>query len=242
MVNSLKNISVFAGLGVGSIAGFVRTAGGKVSEAFGRFSRDESGIALVEFAAVLPVMLTLGLYGSEVVRMSTTKMKVSQIALSLADNASRLGQTDNSGISPTINEAGVDAIIQGALRQGQGIDLEANGRVILSSLEVEASNSRQYIHWQRCRGLKDKDSAYGNDGADNGLTGTAMTGMGSHATQAVASANSAVMFVEVFYDYVPMLALPFSSGAASFSAEAAFIVRDDRNLSGGVTGTSTSIC
>lgn len=211
----------------------------KIGGGFRRFKRDESGIALIEFAAVLPVLLTLGLYGTEIVRMSTTKMKVNQIALSLADNASRLGQTDNGGITPTINEAAVDAIIQGALRAGQGIGLETSGRVILSSLEKQGFSNRQYIHWQRCRGNKDIDSAYGDDGSNSGLYGAYLTGMGSGSVQAVASADDAVMFVEITLDYVPMLELPFSAGDKTFTAEAAFIVRDDRNLTPGITGTSS---
>lgn len=211
----------------------------KLSDGVRRFSRDESGIALIEFAAVLPVLLTLGLYGTEIVRMSTTKMKVNQIALSLADNASRLGQTDNGGITPTINESMVDAIIQGALRAGENIGLETSGRVILSSLELQTFNNRQYIHWQRCRGNKDLDSAYGDDGSNNGLYGAVLSGMGNGSVQAVASAGDAVMFVEIALDYVPMLELPFSAGEKTFTAEAAFIVRDDRNLGPGITGTSS---
>ena len=82
-----------------------------------RLARDGSGVSLIEFALMLPVLMTLGLLGTEVAWMSSVNMQVSQIALSLADNASRLGQTDNSSVTPTISEADIDSIMSGAIRQ-----------------------------------------------------------------------------------------------------------------------------
>lgn len=209
--------------------------------------RDRSGLSIVEFALMLPVILTLGLFGTEIALMSAAKMKVSQIALSLADNASRLGQTDNSAVTPTVTEADVDALLDGAINQGSGIDLEAQGRIILSSLEYEGFNDLQFIHWQRCRGDLDVDSAYGDDGANNGLTGTPLAGMGKGATQITADDGSAVMFVEISYNYEALFENPFGSGDKMFTEEAAFIIRDDRNLRDsdevGVTGgNSQSPC
>ncbi len=202
--------------------------------------RNISGISMVEFALVLPVLLTLGLFGTEVARMATTKMKISQIALTLADNASRLGQTDNSGVTPTVTEADVDAVLAGALKQGEGIDLENNGRIILSSLEYDDFVDRQFIHWQRCRGKKDETSEYGNDSDNNGLAGAPLIGMGRSATKITAQSGSAVMFVEIFYEYDNLFENPFGSGAREFRQEAAFLIRDDRNLDPGLTGGSSN--
>ena len=86
-----------------------------------KLQHSDSAIAMTEFAFVLPVLLTLGLYGAEIARMAVTRTQISQIALSIADNASRLGQTDNSGVTPTITEDDVDAILDGAMRQGSTI-------------------------------------------------------------------------------------------------------------------------
>ena len=195
---------------------------------------------MVEFALVLPVLLTLGLFGTEVARLATTKMKVSQIALSLADNASRLGQTDNSTVTPTVSETDVDAVISGALRQGLGIDFEANGRVILSSLEYDEDEDKQYIHWQRCQGDLDRDSNYGNDTDMNGINGPEIIGMGKGTTKITAQEGSAVMYVEVFYQYQPLFENSFGSGVREFREEAAFVIRDDRNLTPGLTGSSSN--
>lgn len=202
--------------------------------------RDISGISIVEFALVLPVLLTMGLYGTEVARMASTKMQVSQIALSVADNASRLGQTDNSGVTPTITEADVDAVLDGAIRQGRSIGLEAEGRVILSSLEYDSFEGKQYIHWQRCRGTKVQASAYGNDTTENGINGPEITGMGQGTTKVTARSGEAVMYVEVYFTYRALFQNPFGSGDAEFREEAAFLIRDDRNLGPGLTGGTTN--
>ena len=54
---------------------------------------------------------------------------------------------------------------------------------------------------KRCRGSLVRASAYGNDSTLNGLVGPVITGLGSGTQKAVARANSAVMFAEVFYEY-----------------------------------------
>lgn len=206
-----------------------------------RFKADESGISLVEFALVLPILLTLGLYGTEIARMANTKMKVSQIALSLADNASRLGQTDNSGVTPTITENDVAAVLSGALRQGQSIDMEGSSRIILSSLEFDDPSGKQYIAWQRCIGDLDRDSRYGDDEDENGLVGDVITGMGNGATEITAQSNTAVMFVEIHYEYESLWDQPYGSGDGAFYQEAAFLIRDDRNLDPGLTGSGLTL-
>ncbi|MCR2833785.1 TadE/TadG family type IV pilus assembly protein [Parerythrobacter lacustris] len=195
---------------------------------------------MTEFAFVLPVLLVMGLYGAEIARMAMTRTQISQIALSVADNASRLGQTDNSGVTPTITETDVDAILDGAIRQGNTIDLEENGRIILSSLEYDGFSERQYIHWQRCRGDAEIDSEYGDDGANSGLTGDVLTGMGSGSSKATASPGTAVMFVEIEYTYSALFENPFGSGDQTLRSEAAFLIRDDRNLTPGLTGGSSN--
>ncbi len=208
---------------------------------FGNLARDlacsTSGISMVEFAIILPVILTLGLYGADVARLATTNMRISQIAISVADNASRLGQTDNSGVQPTITESNVDAVLGGAIRDGTSINLATQGRIILSSLEFDPGSDRHYIHWQRCRGSLAVDSNYGPEDPDQ--TGTEITGMGSGSTRITAQTGQSVMFVEIEYSYTPLFQNPFGTGVTTLRKEAAFITRDDRNLGPGLTGGTT---
>jgi Flp pilus assembly protein TadG len=206
--------------------------------------RDRAGVSVVEFALCLPVLMTLGMYGVEISHMVSVNMQISQLALSVADNASRLGQTDNSAVAPTVAETDIDAVMFGATRQGSALEFEQNGRVILSSLERH-TNGRQYIHWQRCVGELDRDSAYGNDSDLNGLTGTPLVGLGQTGRVVTANAGQAVMFVEVYYTYQPLFGDMFT-GPRTFRHESAFVVRDDRELSGGggdgLTGVNGSAC
>lgn len=199
-----------------------------------RLAGARSGTAVIEFAISAPLVLSVGMMGSEVAYMATTNMKVSQIAASVADNASRLGQTDNSGVTPSVTESNIDTVMFGALKQGEAIDFEEHGRVILTSLERDAATGKQYIHWQRCRGNLDRESEYGNDSNHNGLNGDIIAGLGSSGL-ITAKPNSAVMFVEVYYEYPGLFGTLFAQDMV-FAQEAAYIIRDDRDLTSGITG------
>lgn len=206
----------------------------------------QSGISITEFALVLPILVAMGLFGGELAFMASTRMQVSQMAMSLADNASRIGQTDNSAVTPTVTEQDVDSIMFGALRQGEVFDFENHGRIILTSLERDAATGRQFIHWQRCRGDLVRASAYGDQGPNNGLNGAELTGMGPASDRIAAPSDSAVMFVEIYYEYQPIFGNMFVNNS-TIKQEAAFIIRDDRNLrasdQSGITGTgSQSAC
>ena len=192
-----------------------------------RLRRDESALALIEFAYSLPLFLTLGMYGTELAYMATVNMQVSQIAMALADNASRLGQTDNSAVAPSITNLDIDSVLGGAIKQGGAFSFSANGRLILSSLEKDPVTGRQFIHWQRCAGsFTTQNSAYGAEGY--GLTGATISGLGKAGRIISANAGTGVMFVEAYFKYKPLFGTMFVNNV-KFSQESAFIVRDDRS-------------
>lgn len=195
----------------------------------------KQGLAVTEFALILPIILVLGLYGAEIANETITQMKVSQIALSVADNAARMEQSDNSGTAPTVTEADVNSALTGATIEGEGISLAANGKVIISSLEIKSgTTATQYIHWQRCTGSLSASSAYGTEG-------TIVSDMGSGSTTVTAPSGEAVMFVEVYYKYSGLFGTMFVD-SPTIHQEAAFLVRDDRNLTSGLSGTKTAGC
>lgn len=197
---------------------------------------DTRGVSTLEFALILPLFIGLGLTGIEMAYMSTVNMQVSQTAISLADNASRLGQTDNSSVTPTVTEADVDSILSGAIRQGETYDLATNGRIILSSLEYDDTTGLQYIHWQRCQGDLDRASIYGDDGDNNGLGSIEIEGVGKDDNLITAAPGSAVMVAEIYYEYNGIVRGTLGE-SANFREEAIFAIRDDRNLSPGITGS-----
>ncbi|GFM29762.1 TadE/TadG family type IV pilus assembly protein [Novosphingobium sp. PY1] len=210
-------------------------ASAALADRIARLGRDRRGVSILEFALILPILITLGLYGTELAYMATINMQVSQIATSVADNASRLGQTDNSSVTPTVTEDQISSVIKGALVEGNAFDFEKNGRIILSSLEKNGATGGQYIHWQRCSGSLAKNSAYGKQG-------DSVTAMGTSGHTVTAPSGSAVMYAEVYYQYQPLFGTMFTSNT-QFHQEAAYVVRDDRNLTPGVTGTSgTNSC
>lgn len=190
---------------------------------FGRLREQRSGIAMTEFALATPFLMIAGLGGIEVANYSVATMKIGQVAIQIADNASRIG--DYSTLSNRkIYESDIDDLLIGAnLHAGSQMALFANGRVIISSLEFNTSGNMQYIHWQRCMGAKRVTSSYGVTGDQFAV------GMGPTGREVYAGTNEAVMFVEVQYDYQPLVGSAVI-GRPTLSSIASFTVRSSRDL------------
>lgn len=191
-----------------------------------RLRRSIAGVAAVEFALSLPVMLSLGLWGAELGNLAITHMRISQLAMQLADNGSRIGDVSMLE-SLRIYESDINDMLVGAKIQSGKLDLFEHGRVIISSLEVvPSSESTQYIHWQRCMGKRIVQSAYGSEGT--GLDGS-LKGMGPLGEEVTAAKGDAVIFVEISYEYQPLVSSRFVPNTI-ISTTATFNVRDDRDL------------
>lgn len=192
----------------------------------GALARATSGVALIEFAYSLPLLITLGFGGVEVANYAVTNMRVAQVTATLADNASRFSE-EVVGRQSRMREVDVEEAFYGAQSQAGNLDLKGHGRVILSSLELNAQNG-QYIHWQRCWGGAPYTSSYGKEG--DGEHGQSVQGMGPPDQLFRAAANLPVMFVEVTYDYQP-LALGLFIPKLPIHKIAGMYVRDDRDTS-----------
>ena len=185
--------------------------------------RNCSGVAMVEFALGAPFLLTAGLWGAEEANYALVNIKISQMAEHIADNASRIGDTSTLQ-NRRIYESDINDVIYGAqVQSGTKVNLYDNGRVIISSLEVNSSKN-QYIHWQRCRGAKLYNSAYGAQGKALGTTG-----MGPKNEEVTAEPDDAVIFVEINYTYQPLISAQFL-GSLDIYSIASFTVRDSRDL------------
>lgn len=193
---------------------------------------DRGGVAMVEFAFMAPITLLLGLVGIEMANLATTHMRISQAAMHVADNASRIGDRDQLA-AQRIFESDINDLFVGVdLQAGERLGLLENGRVIISSLERNAEGG-QTIKWQRCMGLKEVSSAFGGQGT--GATGTDFPGMGRSGQEVRAAAGQAVMFVEVVYDYQPVMENGFTEPYITppeIRSTAAFTVRGSRDLTG----------
>jgi hypothetical protein len=194
----------------------------------GQLWRARSGAAATEFALAAPLLMTAGLWGVESAHRAVLQMRVSQVAVLVADNASRVGE--NSLLGETqLYESDLNDVLYGAhVQAGSAIDLYRHGRVILSSLEVvPGTEDQQYIHWQRCKGRLRRSSSYGVAG--DGRNGD-IPGMGPPGEEIIAFKGEAVMFVEIVYEYQPLISEAFTH-ATELTATAAFNVRDNRDLS-----------
>ena len=58
-----------------------------------RLGATNAGVAATEFAIVLPFLLGAGLMGLDLANRAIVQMQVSQLAMHIADNASRIGDT-----------------------------------------------------------------------------------------------------------------------------------------------------
>lgn len=202
--------------------------------------RDRRATVIVEMAACIPFFALLGLGGLELANLAMVNTRISQLALNTADNASRMASGTSLTV-PTVSEAEIQEVFVGAEKQAAGLDFAPRGRIILSSLERNSAGG-QWLHWQRCYGNLNVRSSYGVAG--NGETGTGFAGMGPTGGEVTAPPASAIMFVEVVYQYRP-LAFGRWLGPRTIRSTAAFNIRENRNLTNGVTtaaGVTAATC
>ncbi|MGE3396569.1 MAG: pilus assembly protein [Sphingomonas sp.] len=201
-----------------------------------------SGLALTEFAFSVPILLTLGLFGLETANFAMAHLRISNIATMTADNAAR--------IRDSIDEADIVELFTGAKMTGTGINFAQNGRIILSDLEQTPTGGNQWIRWQRCDGalsytnpetrwrprtaggaaitngteiyLADRQTFNTSTPSSPAATPT-FASMGTGTTIAAAP-STAVMVVEVVYNYQPIIPNSFLSGR-QIRYQSAFNVR-----------------
>lgn len=190
-----------------------------------RLARSTSAVSAVELGLAMPFLMGLSLTGVEVVNLALIHVRLNQLAITVADNASRAKQTQVNG-APQFREYDVNQVFRAAALQGEDLQIPTRGRVILSSLQVNAQGG-QWIAWQRCWGKNSWTSRYGPQGT--GATGTSFAGMGYTTTKMTADAGTAIMFVEIAYDYKPFF-LGSVLPSKVIRKEAALYVRDDRDL------------
>ncbi len=192
------------------------------SKMLGRLARDVSAVAMIEVAFCVPILAMIGFGGIEYANLLLSTTRVNQIGLSAADNAARIAFGSNLS-QPRVREVDINEVFAGVEEQAKGMNFKANGRVILSSIERNADGG-QWIHWQRCYGDLPVSSAFGPQGT--GATGTSFAGVG-----ATASAGTAIMLVEVTYDYKSLLWGKWFQ-TKRIRETSAFLIREARDLHG----------
>ena len=187
--------------------------------------RDVRGVAVIEIAFTAPLLLLLILGLFEYARYAVVREGLSQAAFQIADNAARLGEARLTGPMP-ISEKQINDVLLGGQIQGSPSDLQQRGRIILTSLERNASQG-QWRHWQRCVGALAHPSSWGVEG--DGATGQTADGMGPANARIQAQDGIPVQFVELAYAYRPLV-FDVRFASPEIVESAAVPVRADRNL------------
>jgi len=186
---------------------------------------DRSGVALIEFALSLPLLMLLILSGLELTNFILANHRVRQIASMTADNSSRL--------RTKMSEAYMNQLFVGVQKAGAGIDFENRGRIILSSVQNNTANTGQWIRWQRCFGKLARTPKYGTQG--KGQNDTSLPSVNGLTAQA----GSAIMYAEAEYRYRPLIARSLLNDRRIVH-EVAFIVRQRTDFA--ISGTNPSTC
>ena len=104
-----------------------------------RFAKAERGIAVVEFALALPVLMTL-FYGTvEVSRYILITQKVEKLAHSIADVTSQ---------EQTASAATLDQVMSAASDIMSPYTMTTNGKIIISSLYRAPSTTNATVNWR----------------------------------------------------------------------------------------------
>lgn len=208
-----------------SISSHIARSARRARRSFRALLSSQKGVSLTEFALGLPILMVLGTTGLEVGNYITTMRKVSDLTAMIADNASRMGGQSVLGARP-ITETEINDLFEGALLQAGSLNISQHGRIILSSIELNADGG-QWIHWQRCAGGFPHVSEIGEAG--DGETGTDYDSFGE-GDGVAASSENAIMMVELSYDY-KMLIPVVDLDLGPITESVAFNIRDRRDLS-----------
>lgn len=145
--------------------------------------RDERGMFIIELAVAMPVLLLLLLTGIEFTRFVLVNQKVERTSASLADLVAQ---------SAVVTEAGLDNLFEAAKFVMDPFDLEAGGRLIVTSVAAAGGPAR--IRWQRSYGDGGGSSAFGVEGAIASLPDGLIVRDGEN-----------IILCEAFFRYRPMV-------------------------------------
>lgn len=190
-----------------------------------RIAADHRGVAFIEFALGLPLLLGATLMGLEVAWMALANQKVNQLAAQAADNAAR--------VVNTIDETNISEIMTAARVNGEKIGFLDHGGVVISSIQLNAAKNGQWIRWQRCAGSASPASSYGKEG--KGQNDASLAGIGSGTPKMKAGPGVAIIVAEVRYEYQPLISDGLY-GRKILTAETAYVVRQRNDL--GITNTT----
>jgi|AraplaMF_Col_mMF_1032025.scaffolds.fasta_scaffold00309_4 Flp pilus assembly protein TadG len=164
-----------------------------------KFLKDERGVAAIEFALVLPVVLLILLGCFEVPRFVLIYQKLARTASGVADLVAQ-------GDEPLQKNQMNDIFIAGKVMM-QPYDVIANGKIIVSSINNPSpscsGSTGVKVTWQKDNGGNAKDPVTGNPSGSR--VGTKCQTPVLPATL-MPGTNEEVLAAEVYFNYTPIFA------------------------------------
>jgi Flp pilus assembly protein TadG len=156
----------------------IRNTRSAVPVPFRRFARDQRGVSAVEFAILLPLMLTMYLGGVEISQAVSADRKTTLVAHTIGDLVAQASNVASSDVTNVLNAGTAVAYPFSS----------ANLRMTVTSVCIDSTGTRATVAWSQT------------------LNGTARTGtVTSLIPSALMVANTSLIWGEATYAYRPTI-------------------------------------
>ncbi|MBO0333656.1 pilus assembly protein [Sneathiella sp. CAU 1612] len=172
-----------------------KSTGNRILGHIGGFIRNHRGVAMAEFALMLPVLMLLTAGSFEVARYALMTQKLDRIAATLSDLIAR------SNIE-NITETEISNIIDSALFMAQPFDISGNNMIILTSVQGRAGQAPEILSQRISGSVTSASSIIGDTIGGDATLPAAFPDAGSGETLAD---GETLIIAEVYYDYDPYL-------------------------------------
>ncbi len=171
------------------------------------FIRNNRGVAMVEFAMMLPILMVITAGSFEVARYALIMQKLDRIVATLSDLVARSG-------SEVMSEVEISNIMDSALFMARPFDISGDSMLIITSVEGRAARAPQILS-QRIEGdVSGKDSSLGTVINGDATLPAAFPDAGSGEPL---DDGETLIVAELYYNYSPYL-----TGALGFFGNSVF--------------------
>lgn len=173
----------------------LKSTGNRMLGHIGEFIRNHRGVAMAEFALMLPVLMLLTAGSFEVARYALMTQKLDRIAATLSDLIARSTIED-------ITEVEISNIIDSALYMAQPFDISGDNMIILTSVQGRAGEAPEILSQRVSGSITGYSSNIGDTVGGDASLPSAFPDAGSGETLAD---GETLIIAEIYYDYNPYL-------------------------------------